>query len=88
MARAIRILRPGTFTDIHGTKVTFAQADLDDLIASYDAGSDPAPLVVGHPSTDAPAYGWVGALAMEDGNLVALPSEVAPAFAEIGRAHV
>jgi len=82
MARAIRILRPGTFTDIHGTKVTFAQADLDDLIASYDAGSDPAPLVVGHPSTAAPAYGWVGALAMEDGNLVALPSEVAPAFAE------
>ncbi|WP_306997899.1 hypothetical protein [Sphingomonas sp. SORGH_AS_0879] len=78
----IKILRPGTFTDIHGTKVTFAQSDLDELIASYDAQSDPAPLVVGHPKIDAPAFGWVGRLAMEDGVLVAHPSEVAPAFAE------
>ncbi|WP_343526940.1 hypothetical protein [Sphingomonas sp.] len=78
----IKILRPGTFTDIHGTKVTFAQSDLDDLIASYDAASDPAPIVVGHPKINAPAFGWIGSLAMEDGVLVAHPSEVAPAFAE------
>lgn len=79
----IRILKPGTFTDIHGTKVTFAQADLDQMIASYDAASDPAPIVVGHPTTDAPAYGWIGRLAMENGHLVAHPSEIAPAFAEV-----
>lgn len=78
--RPIRILKPGTFTDIHGKKVTFAQADLDGIIASYNAASDPAPLVVGHPKTDAPAYGWVSALAMEDGHLVAIPDRIEPAF--------
>ncbi|WP_454280213.1 hypothetical protein [Sphingomonas sp. Marseille-Q8236] len=78
----IKILRPGTFTDIHGTKVTFTQADLDQVIASYDRESDPAPIVVGHPKIDAPAFGWIGSLAMENGVLVAHPSEVAPAFAE------
>lgn len=78
----IKILRPGTFTDIHGTKVTFTQSDLDQVIASYDRESDPAPIVVGHPKIDAPAFGWIGSLAMENGVLVAHPSEVAPAFAE------
>lgn len=78
----IKILRPGTFTDIHGTKVTFTQSDLDQVIASYDGESDPAPIVVGHPKIDAPAFGWIGSLAMENGVLVAHPSEVAPAFAE------
>lgn len=78
----IKILRPGTFTDIHGTKVTFTQSDLDQVIASYDRESDPAPIVVGHPTIDAPAFGWVGSLAMENGVLVAHPSEVVPAFAE------
>lgn len=78
----IKILRPGTFTDIHGTKVTFTQSDLDQVIASYDRESDPAPIVVGHPKIDAPAFGWIGSLAMENGVLVAHPSEVVPAFAE------
>lgn len=80
--RTIRILKPGTFTDIRGKTVTFAQADLDGIIAAYNAESDPAPLVVGHPTTDAPAYGWVASLAMEDGHLVAVPDRIEPAFAE------
>lgn len=78
----IKILRPGTFTDIHGTKVTFTQSDLDQVITSYDRESDPAPIVVGHPTINAPAFGWIGSLAMENGVLVAHPSEVVPAFAE------
>ncbi len=79
---SIRILRVGTFTDIHGTKVSFGQQQLDELIASYDATRDPAPIVVGHPKIDAPAYGWIGSLAMQDGHLVAHPSKMSPAFAE------
>lgn len=81
----IAILRPGTFTDIHGTKVTFSAADVRDIAASYDAVSDPAPLVVGHPKIDAPAYGWVGGLTLQGDELVATPSQVNPAFAEIVR---
>lgn len=82
----ITILKPGTFTDINGTKVTFTRGDLVAMAESYDATSDPAPMVVGHPKTDHPAYGWIGALRMQGDTLVAEPSDVEPAFAEAVRA--
>lgn len=81
-ARTIKLLKPGTFIDIRGTKVTFTRDDLAGIAAAYDAQSDPAPLVVGHPQVDAPAYGWVGGLALDGDHLVATPSRIAPAFAE------
>lgn len=82
----ITILKPGTFTDVRGTKVTFTEDDLRQIADSYDAESDAAPLVVGHPAMDAPAYGWVGRVEYDGARLVARPSEVAPAFAESVRA--
>lgn len=82
-APSIQILKPGTFTDVRGTKVTFTRADLQEIADSYDAASDPAPLVVGHPGLDAPAYGWVGRVELgADDVLRAFPSEIAPAFGE------
>lgn len=78
----IKILKPGTFTDVRGTRVTFTPADLADIASSYDAASDPAPLVVGHPTIDAPAYGWVGRVTFDGETLHAHPSDVLPAFAE------
>ena len=56
----IDICRTGTWHSLDG-KVTLSDADLDELVAGY-ARSDPAPVVIGHPTTDAPAQGWVGAL--------------------------
>ena len=56
----IDICRTGTWHSLDG-KVTLTDADLDELVASY-ARSDPAPVVIGHPTTDGPAQGWVGAL--------------------------
>jgi len=79
---SIAILKPGTFTDVRGTRVTFSRADLAEIAASYDAAADPAPLVVGHPTIDAPAYGWVGRVELVGDELRAHPSEIAPAFAE------
>ena len=81
----IRIFRAGTFTSLEGTKVSFAAADLVAIAAAYDADADPAPLVIGHPKTDDPAYGWVGSLAVDGDMLVATPSRVVPSFAETVR---
>jgi len=78
----IAILKPGTFVDMRGTHVTFTRRDLEQVASSYDAVRDPAPLVVGHPAIDAPAYGWVGRVELVGDELRAHPSEVAPAFAE------
>ncbi|UIJ46910.1 hypothetical protein LZK98_08200 [Sphingomonas cannabina] len=82
----IKILKPGTFTDIHGKTVTFGAAELAEIVESYDAASDPAPLVIGHPKTDDPAWGWAGALELQGDTIVAMGTDVEPAFAETVRA--
>ena len=55
----IEVFRPGTFTPMEGDELTYSAADLRAIADAYDFDTAPAPIVVGHPSTDAPAYGWV-----------------------------
>jgi len=81
----IRIARIGTFTSNEGVQVSFGAAELEAAAAAYDPAADPAPLVVGHPRLDDPAYGWVSGLAVKDGELVATPDKVEPSFAEMVR---
>jgi len=82
---SIRIFRSGTHTDIHGQTLSFSNDQLAQIVASYDADSDPAPLVVGHPKTDDPAWGWVGALRLDGETIVAEPADLVPEFAEAVR---
>ena len=77
------IFRPGNHTDQHGTTLTFTESDLSASAAAYDPTLHQAPLVVGHPTTDAPAWGWVKSLAVTGGRLLATPDQVDPAFAEM-----
>ena len=81
----IRLARSGTFTSNEGVAVSFTEAMFGQIAAAYDRAADPAPLVIGHPALDDPAYGWVDSLAVENGELIARPSDVEPAFAEAVR---
>lgn len=83
--KPIRIFRKGTFTSVEGERLTFGEGELADIVSSYDAEANPAPLVVGHPKLDHPAYGWVDHLAIEAGEVVAYPKAelTEPAFAEM-----
>lgn len=83
--RTIRIARQGRFTSNEGVTVSFGAAELAAMAAAYDPAADPAPLVVGHPALDDPAYGWVSGLAVEGDALVATAERVEPAFAELVR---
>jgi len=79
----IAILRTGTHTSVDGRKFTFSPAILGELAEGYDAKASEAPLVVGHPSLDAPAYGWVNNLRVDGDLLYAEPRQVEPQFAEL-----
>lgn len=79
----IEIFRTGRFTSVEGTEVSFSLPDLQGIVDGYDPSTDPAPLVVGHPKLDAPAYGWVDRLVIENETLVAVPKDVEPAFGEM-----
>jgi hypothetical protein len=81
--KSIQILKPGTFTDVNGVKVTFSASDVEEVVASYDAASDPAPAVIGHPKTDDPAYAWAESLSMQNGIAVADVGQLDPGFESI-----
>lgn len=80
---ALHIFRPGRHTPLQGGALEFSAADLAATAAAYDPAKHEAPIVVGHPALDAPAYGWVGSLAAQADGLFAGPREVDPAFADL-----
>lgn len=53
------------------------------MAASYNPELHEAPLVIGHPESNMPAYGWVKGVSAQNGHLYIAPHEVAPGFAEI-----
>jgi hypothetical protein len=76
------IFRAGNHTDSQGRVKSWSEADLDHLVTSYDPSKHEAPIVVGHPKDNAPAFGWVKALKREGKALLAQYGQVAPEFAE------
>lgn len=78
----LHIFRPGVHTDMRGQRLEFTADDLAATARAYDPALAEAPLVVGHPDTNAPAYGWVRGLAFAE-TLQAEPDQVDPAFAEL-----
>lgn len=81
--KPIPIFRAGRQTAADGTVLEFSAADLQAAVAAYDPALHEAPLCVGHPKDNLPAYGWVRGLEFADGELAALPDQVDPAFAEM-----
>ncbi len=82
-SKPIHIFKPGTHTAMSGAVLAFTEHDLAASASAYDPAVHEAPLVVGHPAQDAPAYGWVKSLSFTDGGLQAEPDQIDPAFAEL-----
>lgn len=83
MTKSIQIFKSGKHTAVSGITLEFSEDVVSQIAESYDAASFAAPLVVGHPKLDDPAYGWVKSLSFSEGILSAIPEQVDPAFAEL-----
>lgn len=81
----VEVFKPGRHQPTQGEPEAFSEADLVRAAQVYDPALHRAPLVVGHPKTDDPAYGHVGRLAYASASrrLMAHPAEVEPAFCEL-----
>lgn len=79
----IEIFRAGRHTDDAGVVHAFSEADLDGMAASYDPALREAPLTVGHPQDNRPAYGWVKSVRRTAAGLAIDPHQVEPQFAEM-----
>lgn len=77
----IDVCRTGQWRDARGRDVAVDEAMLDDLVAAHDT-ADPAPVVVGHPAEDAPAYAWVSEIRRTGDRLQARFERIMPAFRE------
>ena len=68
---------------MHGKKLPFTQSDLAACVKAYDPSVHEAPLVIGHPQTEDPAWGWVKSLTLNGSDLLAEPDQLDPQFAEL-----
>jgi len=72
--RIFQCFKAGTHTAMTGNQFVFSEADLQGVVANYKnrLPGETAPLVLGHPATDAPAYGQVKELFVKQGILYAV----------------
>jgi hypothetical protein len=80
----IEIFRAGDFTAKGKGVVT--REDLQAIAKAYDPTFHEAPVVVGHPADNLPAYGWIGQLRVEQDVLQAQEKQVDPAFHQLRQA--
>lgn len=81
--KRLEIFRTGQQTDVSGRTWNFTEADMQAAVAAYDPALFAAPLVVGHPTLNDPAYGWVNKLDIKDGLITAEPKDVEAQFAAL-----
>lgn len=77
----IEIFRAGDY----GDKGNWDAAKLDQVVNNYKPSFHEAPIVIGHPELNAPAYGWVEGLKRDGDVLLAKPKQVDPEFDEMVR---
>lgn len=74
------ILKVGKFTNSKGQDVNFSQEDLSNIASNYNPAVSEAPIVIGHPQTNDPAFGWIDSLKVEGEKLIASASKIVPEF--------
>ncbi len=82
-AKPVHVFKAGSHTSAGGGAYTFGEADIKAIALAYNPAKHKAPIVIGHPTLDAPAWGWVDQLTAVGGDLFATESKVDPAFAEM-----
>ena len=82
----VHVLKAGTHRDMHGNAVAFTAGDLSAIARNYRPERHPAPVVIGHPTTNGPAFGWITAFAAHRGELEAELDRLDPAFIAAVRA--
>lgn len=80
----IEIFRAGDYRPQGKTLIT--RSDLEQVIRNYDPSFHEAPVCVGHPKDNLPAYGWIDRLALDGDTLLAKERQVDPNFDEARKA--
>jgi hypothetical protein len=80
--KPIHILKAGKHRDIKGIEINMSDDDLAAIAKQYSRAVFEAPLVVGHPELNSPAFGWIERITANAEGLWAHPEQINPEFAE------
>lgn len=73
----IEVFKTGKHTSSNGTTREWTKTDIDKIAETYNAQTErKAPLVIGHPEHDHPAFGWVDELKSSGDKLFAFVSDI------------
>lgn len=81
--KTIHIFKTGTHTSAAGTTHDFGEDALQAAINAYNPDLHEAPIVIGHPKSNGPAYGWIKTIEFSDGDVTAMPHQVNVEFEEM-----
>lgn len=85
----IEIFKVGRHIDDAGVVRNFSEADLAAMVTAYDPALREAPLTIGHPKDNLPAWGWVKGLVVNTAGRLAMNThQVQPQFAEMANAKM
>ena len=77
MQEWFEVFKAGNHTDAHGQQREWSEQDLDLIVSKYNEQTDhEAPMVIGHPNTNNPAYGWIETLKREGSKLLAKGKQI------------
>lgn len=79
----LAVFRTGNHTDMHGFTRQWTSQDLGSIVANYATKEHEAPLVIGHPRLDDPAYGWCKDVRVNGSLLEVQVHQVVPQFASL-----
>ena len=68
--KRMQIFKAGTQTSSSGETSEFTEDHLRKTVEAYDPKLHEAPIVIGHPRDNAPAYGWISALNYDEGGVL------------------
>lgn len=75
-----KVFTTGSHTDSNGNVKTWTTSDLDKIVTSLKPDYHEPPVVIGHPSDNAPAFGWVAAAKRVGNDLYLQYKDVAAEF--------
>ena len=85
----VQAFKAGTHTDSEGQSHKWDPKDVDTIAQQYNKRVDPtnperhiAPVVIGHPKDDSPAYGWIDKAKAVGGKLYLKLSQLQPEFVD------
>lgn len=81
--QTFEIMKRGKWTASGGQTLDFSEDMLKQAVDAYDPELHEAPIVIGHPKDNGPAYGWIKSLNYSEGVLTAEPVQVDAEFAEM-----